>query len=231
MSKMAEQLIARDYDIVICLVDMDRILANPTELATYKRIKAKSCDRILWIETNPCTEFWFLLHFLPDFSIKYYKSCDELLPVLQKYMPGYEKTTHYFKKTKLYEYLQTNGDLRRAIQYSERLSRLSEESPEDKIAYSQIGRVLNLLAEYSGFSNDSKNLKTANLKRIGKVEANIIGFLANNPDSDVKSISKAIGLRPSRTADYLKQLLSTHQIECSEGWKKRYCIRGETKKD
>lgn len=47
---------------------------------------------IMFIETNPCTEFWFLLHFLPTLQVKHYTSYEQLLPELQRYMPGYEKT-------------------------------------------------------------------------------------------------------------------------------------------
>ena len=35
----------------------------------------------------------------------------------------------------------------------------------------------------------------------------MIDFIANNVISDAKSISKAIGLKPSRTRDYLKQFV------------------------
>ena len=69
----------------------------------------------MWIETNPCTEFWFLLHFLPQLSTKHYETYEDVLPDLQHYMPGYEKTVRYFKKNNLYKYLTEHGDLERAI--------------------------------------------------------------------------------------------------------------------
>lgn len=49
----------------------------------------------MFIETNPCTELWFLLHFLPTLQVKHYTSYEQLIPELQKYMPGYEKTKRY----------------------------------------------------------------------------------------------------------------------------------------
>ena len=42
---------------------------------------------------------------------------------------------------------------------------------------------------------------------IAKNWRQIIDFIADNGISDAKSISKAIGLKPSRTSDYLKQLV------------------------
>lgn len=222
--KMAEQYIARDYDIVVCLIDMDRLLANKTEFATYRQIRESSSEKIMWIETNPCTEFWFLLHFMPELAVRHYKTCDEVISELQKYMPGYEKTRRYFRKTKLYEFLRTYGDIDRAIKYADQLAALSESSPEDKIAYSQINKVLNLLSQCSK-SQREEELKTEKSERIGEVEVKIIDFLANSPDSDLKSISKVIDLRLSRTTDYLKRLIEIGKIECSDGWRKKYRLK------
>lgn len=222
IAKMAEQYIAKDYDIVVCLVDMDRLLSNRKELEAYRQIKAKSSKNILWIETNPCTEFWFLLHFMPELAVRHYKTCDEVVADLQKYMPGYEKTIKYFSKTKLYEYLRDNGDIDAAVSHAAQLSALSEVSPEDRIAYSQIHQVLMLLSGWSASHRSNQEPKSEFRRRIGEVESKIVNFLTNSPNSDVKSISKAIGLRQSRTSDYLKNLIESSDIECCEGWKKTY---------
>ena len=225
MSKMAEQYIAKDYDTVICLVDMDRLLANKKELDTYRRIKDSSSRKIIWVETNPCTEFWFLLHFIPDLAVRHYQTCDEVMAELQKYMPGYEKTRRYFRKTQLYEYLRTNGDINRAMRYAEQLSSLSESSPEDKIAYSQINNVLTLLYQWSIANKQEEEIKTDYTERIGEVGTKIIDFLATSPDSDAKSISKAIDLRQSRTSDYIRRLIQDGKIEASDGWRKTYRLK------
>ena len=222
MAKMAEQYIARDYDTVVCLVDMDRLLTHKKELSIYRQIRAACSDKIVWIETNPCTEFWFLLHFLPELAVRHYKTCDEVMVELRKYMPGYEKTIRYFRKVKLYDYLRTYGDIDRATKYADQLSRLSESSWEDKIAYSQINKVLRILAQWSNTNIIEKGLKPEFPARIGEVESKIIDFLANSSDSDIKSISKAIGLRTSRVSDYLKLLIEAGHIESSGSWRKTY---------
>lgn len=229
MAKMAQQYIDKDYDTVVCLVDMDRLLANKKEFSTYRRIKETSSKKILWVETNPCTEFWFLLHFIPDLTVRNYQTCNEVMAELQKHMPGYEKSTRYFRKTKLFEFLTTNGDINRAMRYAEQLSSLSESSPESKIAYSQINRVLTLLAQWATTNEQEEDLKTVFTERIGEVEAKIIDFIANSSDSDVKSISKAIGLRQSRTSDYLNRLIHDGQIESSGGWRKIYRLKKDKK--
>jgi hypothetical protein len=54
---------------------------------------------------------------------------------------------------------------------------------------------------------DKTTIKTENRNRNEENRRQIIDFIADNGISDAKSISKAIGLKPSRTRDYLKQLV------------------------
>ena len=233
MAKLAEDYVKRETDYVVCLVDMDRLLKVPTEMATYQKLKKKSSRNIIWIETNPCTEFWFLLHFLPQLSMKHYDSCEDVLPDLQHFMPDYEKTARYFRKNNLYNYLTEHGDLERAIDYAKELSRLSEETPEDRIAYSQMHRVFELIASMNvngseeGDINDSK---TENQNRNKEYRRQITNFIADNEISDSKTVSKAIGLKASRTRDYLKQLVDEGILEIEGEYKNRkYKIKKTSK--
>lgn len=148
--KLAETYLERQYDHVVCLFDMDRLLHNTAEMNLYLRAKRKYgsrryAGRVMFVETNPCTEFWFLLHFLPNVACRRYESCEQLLPELQRYMPGYEKTKRYFIRTSLYRFLMEHGSLERAMVNSEKLCQLCSESPEDLIAYSEVHKVILLL--------------------------------------------------------------------------------------
>ena len=221
MEKLAEEYVKRDTDYVVCLVDMDRLLKVPAEMATYQQLKKKSPSNVIWIETNPCTEFWFLLHFLPQLTTKHYETCEDVLPDLQRYMPGYEKTARYFKKNNLYEYLTEHGDLGRAIGYAEELTRLSEASPEDKVAYSQMHLVFKLIASLDEEETDKNDTKTENQNRNKENRRQIVDFIADKEISDSKSVSKAIGLKPSRTRDYLKQLVDEGVLEIEGEYKNR----------
>lgn len=49
----------------------------------------------------------------------------------------------------------------------------------------------------------------------------IIDFIADNGISDSKTVSKAIGLKPSRTRDYLKQLVDEGILEVEGEYKSR----------
>lgn len=221
MAKLAEDYVKRETDYVVCLVDMDRLLRLPKEMATYQQLKKSSHRNVIWIETNPCTEFWFLLHFLPQLSTKHYETYEDVLPDLQRYMPGYEKTARYFRKNNLYKYLTEHGDLQRALTYAEELSRLSEATPEDKIAYSQMHRVFNLIASMEAEDTDKNDSKSGKLNRSNENRRQIIDFIAGEGISDSKSVSKAIGLKPSRTRDYLKQLVDEGILEPEGEYKSR----------
>lgn len=147
MSKLVNDYVRRQYDYVVCLVDMDRLLAHPAEMETYKHLKSKSDSCVMWVETNPCTEFWFLLHFLPSLAIRHYANQDQAIAELRKYMPGYEKTQRYLAKANIYCYLRDNGDLSRAMSNAEQLCRLCNDNKDDLMAYSEVHKVLKLLDE------------------------------------------------------------------------------------
>lgn len=146
MLSLADRYIRERFDYVICLVDMDRMKLFPVEMRKYQASKRNPAYKDVWfIETHPCTEFWFLLHFLPGLPKRKYNSCDELLPELQKYMPGYEKTKRYFRRTDLYRFLETHGDIERAIRNGKLLSDLSKSNSEDEICYSEVYKVIELI--------------------------------------------------------------------------------------
>lgn len=221
MAKLAADYVKRETDYVVCLVDMDRLLRLPKEMATYQQLKKSSSRNVIWIETNPCTEFWFLLHFLPQLSTKHYETYEDVLPDLQRYMPGYEKTARYFRKNNLYKYLTEHGDMQRAIGYAEELTRLSEATPEDKLAYSQMHRVFELIALMEAEDTDKNDSKSEKQNRNNENRRQIIDFIADEGISDSKSVSKAIGLKPSRTRDYLKQLVDEGILETEGEYKNR----------
>lgn len=152
--KLSKAKVKEGYDYVVCLLDMDRLNNVTAEMKKYRAFKNKKENSgIMFIETNPCTEFWFLLHFLPQLQVKHYSSYEQLLPELQKYMPGYEKTKRYFVRTKLYDYLVKYGNLDDAMKNGEALSDMASLHPEDRIAFSQVAKVLKLLERLKAENN------------------------------------------------------------------------------
>ena len=69
--------------------------------------------------------------------------------------------------------------------------------------------------------SDKPTIKPKNRNRNEENRRQIIDFIADNGISDSKTISKAIGLKPSRTRDYLKQLVDEGILEVEGEYKNR----------
>lgn len=123
MMKTAERCLEQEYDHVVCVVDMDRFHQFPADMQRYRQLRAsRKFAKVEFIETDPCTEFWFLLHFLPGLSRR---------------------------RIDLYRYLTEHGDLERAKANAKILSEYSKQNPQDRIAFSEIYKVFSLLDEMS----------------------------------------------------------------------------------
>lgn len=100
--KRADKLKNDGYDMVFCVIDYDTILeekqkGNANYIQKYEKAKKEleKKDEIFIIETMPCLEYWFLLHYT-TYSTRVYLSYKAVVPVLKKYLPNYDKTEKYF---------------------------------------------------------------------------------------------------------------------------------------
>ena len=83
------------YDRTFCVVDRD-------EHASWDRALDKACqNQIEIISSNPCFEFWFLLHFCyttRPYARKQNRSpADQVIEELKFYFPEYEKRTNIYR--------------------------------------------------------------------------------------------------------------------------------------
>ena len=67
--KLANERVKAGYDYVLCLIDMDVIEGNHEKMEHYKALK-KDNPKIIFVESSPCTEYWFLMHYMPRPSSK-----------------------------------------------------------------------------------------------------------------------------------------------------------------
>ena len=110
--------------------------------------------------------------------------------------------------------------MQRAIGYAKELTRLSEETPKDKIAYSQMHLVFELIASMDTKETDKNDSKTEKQNRNEENRRKIVYFIADDI-SDSKTISKVIGLKFSRIRDYLKQMVDEGILEVEGEYKSR----------
>ena len=81
--------------------------------------------------------------------------------------------------------------------------------------------VFELIASMNEEESDKTTIKAENRNRNEENRRQIIDFIADIGISDSKTVSKAIGLKPSRTRDYLKQLVDEGILEVEGEYKNR----------
>jgi hypothetical protein len=75
------------YDLVYCVIDVEG--PNPEASLTEAMRLAKSDKRFKVVLSNPCFEFWLLLHY--DMTTYHFKDCAAVVKKLKDYMPAYKK--------------------------------------------------------------------------------------------------------------------------------------------
>jgi hypothetical protein len=96
-----------NYKYIFYVLDMDAIY-NQNQIDEYNRKKERikslvqAKERLAIIESRPCIEFWFLLHYKN--TDKCFVNCDKIIVELCKYIPEYCKNQNYIAS--LYEKLK-----------------------------------------------------------------------------------------------------------------------------
>ena len=155
--------IDKGFDEVYCLIDMDRKTSGKTR-DEYLMIKNKFHNKVFtkkskginckvyFIETERCTELWFLYYFTKGVVTRKFNNYDELEKELQKYRPNYEKSEKYFKSLvnihKNFETVAPIGSIKKAYENSV-LSLKSSLSDERAYSYSEIHILIKALGIYS----------------------------------------------------------------------------------
>lgn len=107
LAQMSEVISMADYHTkIFWIIDFDEVMKRQKEwnnkgerpIDEFYRCKAIVENRfsnVSVIVNNPCTEFWFLLHF--ESTSKLFEKCDDATKRLKKHLIDYEKTEKYFK--------------------------------------------------------------------------------------------------------------------------------------
>lgn len=84
-------------NLIVLVTDLDNIVSSPSEHAKYLEAKRKyEAKGVVFIESHPCIELWFLYHFKPKFEKSNYTSYYEIKEELEQYLSGYDKSRKYY---------------------------------------------------------------------------------------------------------------------------------------
>ena len=144
--RLAQERLRAGFDYVLCLIDMDVIEGSHDKMEHYKALKRENPD-IIFVESSPYTEYWFLMHYMPGPSSKEYADYDAVAQELRKYIPNYDKTELFFNKIHIYRELKEKGDVERAIEISRELEALRAKEPEVYRSYSQMYKLFDIIRE------------------------------------------------------------------------------------
>ena len=147
--RLAQERLRAGYDYVLCLIDMDVIESNHEKMEHYKALKRENPD-IIFVESSPCTEYWFLMHYMPGPSSKEYADYDAVAQALKRHIPDYDKTETFFNKTHIYRELKEKGNMTRAIEISRELEALRVREPEVYRSYSQMYKLFDVIERIMG---------------------------------------------------------------------------------
>lgn len=136
---------AMPYDLIFYVKDMDTCYnQNKTDDYNNKKnklLKHKNAQgRLYIIESRPCIEFWFLLHFLKTDGLL--NKCEEAEKQLQKYLKDYEKTEDYARK--LSDLLMPKLEI--ALENSEKINS-KPRAANEHYSYSQINELYKILKD------------------------------------------------------------------------------------
>lgn len=144
--RLGRDRVKAGYDSVLCLIDMDVLDGNHEKMEHYRMLKQDNPE-IIFVESSPCTEYWFLMHFMPRPSSKEYADYDAVAQALKRHIPNYEKTESFFNKTHIYRELKEKGDMKRAIELSRELESLRIKEPKVYKSYSQMYKLFEVIEE------------------------------------------------------------------------------------
>lgn len=144
--RLAKNRMNAGYDYVLCLIDMDVIEGNHDKMEHYRTLKRDN-SKIIFVESNPCTEYWFLMHFMPGPSSKEYADYNAVAQELKKHILNYEKSESFFNKTHIYRELTEKGDMEKAIELSRELDLLHEREPKVYKSYTQMYKLFDIIKE------------------------------------------------------------------------------------
>jgi hypothetical protein len=129
----------KEFTKVFWIIDLDTVIKEDNEAPKSKKSPLKAFEEyrtdlitnypnVIVIVSNPCIEFWFLLHF--EKTSKYFDTCSSAETQLKKHLKNYEKTQKFFTKQNDDIYLKLKPNLKTGIENSIALGNFDNENPK-----------------------------------------------------------------------------------------------------
>lgn len=143
-----EKAIDQEYSLIFCIIDMDNKKHGQDKLS-YDKFKRAFVGKhkikktgfryeIRFIETERCTELFFLFYFA--YTSRFFQDQPEVLKELNNHC-FYEKTEKFFKAHSLHQYFEKQGgDFMTALRNAAKSMKEKEKTQRD-YTYSQIAEM------------------------------------------------------------------------------------------
>ncbi len=133
---------------VFCVIDMDTILSQnqmdryDSKKSMLQKRAAKKAIPLFFIESMPCIEFWFLLHFID--TDRYHPNYESIEPKIKEYIPSYSKKKEFTRT--IFSQLKQHSStaISRSIQINskERLER-------EKYSFTKMNELISRIDEFT----------------------------------------------------------------------------------
>ena len=113
MRKKIDEVL-KEQGFAVCVFDMDVFENNSTSLLEYQSmISDYSNNDVLFCETMPSIEYWFLLHYVNKNG--YLRTCSDAIKEFKKYMKSYRRREDFLENEQWVKDLISDGKLQNAI--------------------------------------------------------------------------------------------------------------------
>ncbi|MDE6497995.1 MAG: RloB family protein [Muribaculaceae bacterium] len=84
-------------NLLVLITDLDNIVNDPSQYKEYQKDKERyEAQGVVFIESHPCIELWFMYHFDSRYEKTNFATYDEIKDPLRKHLPGYDKSKAYY---------------------------------------------------------------------------------------------------------------------------------------
>ena len=131
-------------DAIFLVIDTDTLIKNKAQYAIYQEAKEKYKKQgVIFIESHPCIEIWFLYHLLNKFARTNFETYEALRPAIESVLPKYEKTARSYQENSAFRdsILKNQANREKAIDFS--IKACKYEPIEDEITnYTEVFKAI-----------------------------------------------------------------------------------------